>query len=74
MGEVEKGEPEILELEAEGAAEPERAEMAAQAAVDSWEAVAEEVAQDFGGLSLAEAQAMGLVGEDFGKSFDDEEE
>jgi DNA-binding response OmpR family regulator len=72
MGEVEKGEPEILELEAEGAAEPERAEMGAQAAVDSWEAVAEEVAQDFGGLSLAEARAMGLVGEDFGKSFDDE--
>ena len=73
-GEVEKGEPEILELEAEGAAEPERAEMGAQAAVDSWEAVAEEVAQDFGGLSLNEARAMGLVGEDFGKSFEDEEE
>lgn len=72
MGEVEKGEPEILELEAEGAAE--RAEVGAQAAADAWEAVAEEVAQDFGGLSLTEAQAMGLVGEDFGKSLDDEEE
>jgi len=72
MGEVEKGESEILELEAEGAAEPERAEVGAQAAIDSWEAVAEEVAQDFGGLSLAEAQAMGLVGKDFGKSLDDE--
>lgn len=74
MGEVEKGEPESLELEAEGTAEPERAEVGAQAAVDAWEAVAEEVAQDFGGLSLTEAQAMGLVGEDFGKSLDDEEE
>jgi CheY-like chemotaxis protein len=74
MGEAEKGEPEILELEAEGAAEPERAEVGAQAAVDSWEAVAEEVARDFGGLSLTEAQAMGLVGEDFGKPLDDEEE
>jgi DNA-binding response OmpR family regulator len=74
MGEVEKGEPEILELGAEGAAEPERAEAGAQAAADAWEAVAEEVARDFGGLSLTEAQAMGLVGEDFGKSLDDEEE
>ena len=51
MGEVEKGEPEILELEAEGATESEWAEVVgAQAAIDSWEAVAEEVAQDFGGL------------------------
>jgi CheY-like chemotaxis protein len=70
-GEVEKGEPEILELQAEGAAEPERAEVGVQAAVDSWEAVAEEVARDFGGLSLTEAQAMGLLGEDFGKSLED---
>ncbi len=74
IGEVEKGELEILELKAEGASEPERAEVEAQAATDSWEAVAEEVAQNFGGLSLTEAQAMGLVGEDFGKSLDDEEE
>jgi CheY-like chemotaxis protein len=74
-GEVEKGEPEILELEAEGAAEPEWAEVVgAQVAVDSWEAVAEEVGRDFGGLSLSEARAMGLVGEDFGNSLDDEEE
>jgi CheY-like chemotaxis protein/predicted regulator of Ras-like GTPase activity (Roadblock/LC7/MglB family) len=73
MGEVEKGEPEIL-VGAEGAAEPERAEAGAQAAADAWEAVAEEVARDFGGLSLTEAQAMGLVGEDFGKSLDDEEQ
>jgi hypothetical protein len=74
MGEVEKGEPEILELEAEKAAEPERAEVEAQAAADSWEAAAEEVARDFGGLSLTEAQAMGLVGEDFGQSLNDEED
>jgi CheY-like chemotaxis protein len=75
MGEVEKGEPESLELEVEGTAEPEWAEVVgAQVAIDSWEAVAEEVARDFGGLSLTEAQAMGLIGEDFGKSFDDEEE
>jgi len=73
-GEVEKGEPEILELEAEGAAEPEGAGVGAQAAVDNWEALAEEVAQDFEGLSLTEAQAMGLVGKDFDQSFDDEEE
>jgi len=75
MGEVEKSEPEILELEAEGgAAEPERAEVGAQAAAGSWETAAEEVARDFGGLSLTEAQAMGLVGEDFGKSLNDEED
>jgi CheY-like chemotaxis protein/predicted regulator of Ras-like GTPase activity (Roadblock/LC7/MglB family) len=73
-GEVEKGEPEILELEAEGTAEPERAEVGAQAAADSWEATAEEVSRDFGGLSLTEAQAMGLVGEDFGQSLNDEED
>jgi len=73
-GEVEKGEPEILELEAEGTAEPEGAGVGAQAAVDNWEALAEEVAQDFEGLSLTEAQAMGLVGKDFDQSFDDEEE
>jgi CheY-like chemotaxis protein len=74
MGEVEKGEPEI-EPEAEGAAEPEWAEVVGtQVAVDSWEAVAEEVGRDFGGLSLTEAQAMGLIGEDFGKSLADEEE
>jgi DNA-binding response OmpR family regulator len=73
-GEVEKGESEILELEAEGTAEPEGAEVGAQAAVDNWEALAEEVAQDFEGLSLTEAQAMGLVGKDFDQSFDDEEE
>ena len=74
VGEVEKGEAEILELEAEGAAESERAEVGAQAAADDWEALAEEVARDFRGLSLTEAQAMGLVGEDFGKSLEDEEE
>ncbi|MDH4135811.1 MAG: response regulator [Anaerolineae bacterium] len=74
MGEVQKGEPEILELEAERAAEPERAEVGAQTAADSWGAAAERVARDFGGLSLTEAQAMGLVGEDFGKSLDNEEE
>jgi len=74
MGKVEKGEPGILELEAGGVGEPEGAEVGAQAAADRWEAVAEEIAQDFGGLSLTEAQAMGLVGEDFGKSLDDEEE
>ena len=73
IDEVEKGEPEILELEAEGVGE-ERAEVRAQAAADRWEAVAEEVAQDFGGLSLTEAQAMGLVGGDLGQSPDDEEE
>jgi CheY-like chemotaxis protein len=73
-GEVEKGESEILELEAEGTGEPEGAEAGAQAAVDSWEVLAEEVAQDFEGLSLTEAQAMGLVGKDFDQSFDDEEE
>lgn len=74
MDRVEKSEPEIPGLEAEETAEPERAEEGAQAAADSWEAVAEEVARDFGGLSLSEAQAMGLVGENLGKSFDDEEE
>ncbi|MFB0538225.1 MAG: response regulator [Anaerolineae bacterium] len=74
MDEVEKGEPEILELEAEGAGETVRPRAGAQAATDSWEAVAEEVARDFGGLSLTEAQAMGLVGEDFGTSFDDEDD
>jgi len=74
MGEVEKSEPEILELETEGASEPERIEVGAQAAADSWEAAVEEVARDFSGLSLTEAQAMGLLGEDFGQSFDDEEE
>jgi DNA-binding response OmpR family regulator len=73
IGEVEEGEPELLELEAEGVADSGRAEVGAQAAVDSWEAIAEEVARDFGGLSLTEAQAMGLVGEDF-QSLDDEEE
>ena len=73
-GEAEKGESEILELEAEGTGEPEGAEVGAQAAVDSWEVLAEEVAQDFEGLSLTEAQAMGLVGKDFDQPFDDEEE
>ncbi|HID63825.1 MAG TPA: response regulator [Anaerolineae bacterium] len=72
VGEVEEGEPEVLELEVEGAGEPERTEAGAQAA-DSWEAVAEEVARDFGGLSLTEAQAMGLVGEDFQLPEDEEE-
>ncbi len=74
MDEVEKGGPEILELEAEGARETGRPRVETRAATDSWEAVAEEVARDFGGLSLTEAQAMGLVGEDFGTSFDDEDE
>ena len=74
MDEVEKGGPETLDLEAEGTDEPEGADVGNQAATDSWEAVAEEVARDFGGISLAEAQAMGLVGEDLGKSLDDEEE
>jgi hypothetical protein len=73
VGEVGKDEPEILELEAEGADEPDRAEVGGQAAADSWEALAEEAGQDFEGLSLAEAQAMGLVGEDLSKSLDDEE-
>jgi CheY-like chemotaxis protein len=73
MGEVEGGGPETLEPEAERTGEPEGAEVGDQAATDSWDAVAEEVAQDFEGLSLAEAQAMGLVGEDLGKSLDDEE-
>jgi CheY-like chemotaxis protein len=73
ISEVEKGEPEILELEAEGVGEPEKAEVRTRAAVDSWEAIAEEVAQDFEGLSLTEAQAMGLIGEDF-QPLDDEEE
>jgi DNA-binding response OmpR family regulator len=73
VGEVGKDEPEILELEAEGAGEPDRAEVGGQAAADSWEALAEEAGQDFEGLSLAEAQAMGLVGEDLSKSLDDEE-
>lgn len=73
VDEVVEGEPEILELEAERVGESERVEVGAQVAVDSWEAAAEEVSQDFGGLSLAEAQAMGLVGADFGKSFDNEE-
>ncbi len=72
MSEVEEGEPEILELEAKGAAEPERAAVEAQPVADSWEAVAEEVGRDFDGFSLAEARAMGLVGGDF--AFDDEEE
>jgi len=73
VGEAEKGEPEILELEAKEAAEPERAEVGAQVAADAWEVAAEEVARDFGGLSLTEAQAMGLVGENFGKSLGDED-
>jgi hypothetical protein len=73
IGKVEKGEPEILELEAEGASEPERAEVRTRAAADSWEAIAEEVGRDFEGLSLTEAQAMGLVGKDF-RSLNDEEE
>jgi DNA-binding response OmpR family regulator len=73
VGEVGKDEPEIIELEAEGAGEPDRAEVGGQAAADSWEALAEEAGQDFEGLSLAEAQAMGLVGEDLSKSLDDEE-
>ena len=68
-GEIER---QFLEQEAEGTGEPPRAETGAQAAVDDWEAAAEEIAQDFGGLSLSEAQAMGLVGEDL--SLDDEEE
>jgi CheY-like chemotaxis protein len=71
--EGEKGEPEIPELEAEGFGEPERAGAETRAVVDSWEAVAEEVGRDFEGLSLAEAQAMGLIGEGFGESLDDEE-
>ncbi len=74
IGKVEKGEPDILELEAKETAEPERAKVGGQAAADSWEAVAEEVAGDFEGLSLTEAQAMGLVGENFGKSLGDEAE
>ncbi len=74
MGGVEESEPEILGLETEGAGESEGTEAGAQAAADSWGAAVQEVAQDFGGLSLTEAQAMGLVGEDFGKAFDDEEE
>jgi CheY-like chemotaxis protein len=74
VGEAEKSEPEILELETEGASEPERTEVGAQAVADGWEATVEEVARDFGGLSLTEAQAMGLVGEDFGQSFEAEEE
>jgi hypothetical protein len=73
VGEAEKGEPEILELEAKEDAEPERAEAGAQAASDAWEVAAEEVARDFGGLSLTEARAMGLVGENFGKSLGDED-
>ena len=71
---IEKGEPGIPELEAEEVGEPERKEVKAQSTVDSWEAAAEEVAQDFEGLSLAEAQAMGLVGEDLGEASDEEEE
>ncbi len=63
----------VLELEAGGTGEPGEAETGAPAAVDDWDAAAEEIAQDFGGLSLSEAQAMGLVGEDL-KSLDDEEE
>ncbi len=74
VGEVAEGEPAILALEAEKAGAPERVEAGAQAAPDDWEAAAEEVARDFGGISLAEAQAMGLLGEDFGKSLDNEEE
>ena len=73
VGKAEKGEPEILELEAQEAAEPERAEVGAQATADAWEVAAKEVARDFGGLSLTEAQAMGLVGENFGKSLGDED-
>jgi CheY-like chemotaxis protein len=71
---VERGEPEILESEAERAGELEGVEVEAQAAADGWEAAAEEIARDFGGLSLTEAQAMGLIGEDLGESLDDEEE
>jgi DNA-binding response OmpR family regulator len=65
--EVEKGEPEIIEVvpKAEGTGGSEGAEEGAQVPIDSWEAVAEEVGRDFEGLSLTEAQAMGLVGEDF---------
>jgi CheY-like chemotaxis protein len=73
IDEVEAGASEILELEAERASEPGGTEAGAQATADLWEAVAEEVARDFGGLSLTEAQAMGLVGEDF-QSLEDEEE
>jgi CheY-like chemotaxis protein/predicted regulator of Ras-like GTPase activity (Roadblock/LC7/MglB family) len=77
MDEVEEGGLETLDLEAEGTEgtdEPEGADVGDQAAADSWEVVAEEVARDFGGISLAEAQAMGLVGENLGESLDDEDE
>jgi CheY-like chemotaxis protein len=70
--EVGKG-GQVSGLEAEGAGEPGKVETGDQAAVDDWEAAAEEIARDFGGLSLTEAQAMGLVGEDW-QSPDDEEE
>ena len=57
-----------------GTDEPERAEsVGVQAATDRWEAAAEEISRDFEGLSLTEAQAMGLVGEDFGQSLGDED-
>lgn len=69
--EVGRGE-QALELKVGGAGEPGRAVTDAQAAADEWDAAAEEIARDFGGLSLTEAQAMGLVGEDL--SLDDEEE
>ena len=71
---IEGGEPQVLEMKAEGAGEPEKAGVGAQAAAEGWEAAAEEVTRDFEGISLAEAQAMGLVGEDLGESLDDEEE
>jgi DNA-binding response OmpR family regulator len=74
-GEVEEGEPEILEAEPKAEdGEPEGMEEGAQASVDSWEAVAEEVGRDFEGLSLTEAQAMGLIGEGFQPLEDEDEE
>lgn len=58
----------ILELGNREGGTPERVREEAMAAADNWEIAAHEVARDFGGLSLAEAQAMGLVGKDFGRS------
>ncbi len=59
--------PEALELETRETGKPDRVKEQALAVAD-WEAVAKEVAHDFGGLSFAEARAMGLVGEDLGPS------
>ena len=59
----------VLELESREEGAPEGVGEGAMAVTDSWEAAAQEIARDFGGLSLAEAQAMGLVGKDFGQSF-----